>query len=407
MHRRALNRQSYLLLLVCAQRLRRFLKDPFPRHPQRARVLVYALFAIILIAVTAQRANPLHYHPTFPIFRASFWHLVNAQNLYAGYGLGDRFKYSPTAALLFAPVAIPAFAQGLLIWNFVNVWALIYALDQLLPRRAATLALLLLLPEIHGAMQRSQSNSLVASLIILSFVAIEQERQLKGYLAIALGTAIKLFPLVALSFALFHPRRLRAALIFVACAIGVLLLPLLVTSPAALIAQYHWWYAIESSDTHAHGISVMGLLRHAFATDWPNLPVQLVGLLVLLAPLVRVQQWEHPRFRLDFLASLLVFVVLFNHQAERPSYLIAAAGVVIWFVASPRHPWRFALVLLSLAGINALGFLPAWGLIQFELWAFNARAPGLERSLHRKGKREEMHAMSPPGHGIAAAATVS
>ncbi len=348
---------------------RAFLKDPLGPHGERVRSVVYVVLGIVLLSVTAQRSLfPHHTHPTFPIFRAAFWHLLYGQNLYAGYGLGDRFKYSPTTALLFAPFAMPPFALGLLLWNTVNLAALIYALDRLCSRNDATIALVLLIPEIHGSMQRSQSNALVAALIVLAFVSLERGKQVNGYLSIALGAAIKLFPLAALSFALFHPRRLRAALIFACCALTMLLLPLLVTSAAALKAQYGWWFAIESGDSLARGMSVMGLAHRIFPGAWPNWPVQLAGVLILLAPLVQARRWNDPGFRTSYLASLLVFVVLFNHQAERPSYVIACTGVVIWFVSSSREPWRLALVLLSLTGINAIGYLPVWLAMQVDLF---------------------------------------
>lgn len=348
---------------------RAFLRDPLGPHGDRVRAATYVVLAVVLLSVTAQRSLfPHHTHPTFPIFRASFWHLLYSQNLYAGYGLGDRFKYSPTMALLFAPFAIPPFALGLLMWNSLNLVALIYALDRLLPRSDATIALVLLIPEIHGAMQRSQSNSLVAALIVLAFVSLEHEQQVKGYLAIALGAVIKLFPLAALSFALFHPKRLRAAVIFAACLLAMLALPLLVTSAAALKAQYGWWVAIESGDSYARGDSVMGLVHNVFKVSWPNWPIQLAGLVVLLVPLLQVKRWKDANFRMRYLASLLVFVVLFNHQAERPSFVIACTGVAIWFVTSSREPWRLALVLLSLTGLNALGYLPVWIAMQVDLF---------------------------------------
>lgn len=357
---------------------RAFLKDPLGPHGDRVRTVVHVVLGIVLLSVTAQRSLfPHHTHPTFPIFRASFWHLLNGENLYAGYGLGDRFKYSPTMALLFAPFAIPPFPVGLLLWNALNVAALVYALDRLLSRSDATIALVLLIPEIHGAMQRSQSNSLVAALIIFAFVSLEHEQQVRGYLSIAFGVVIKLFPLAALSFAIFHPRRLRAALIFTVCLLALLLLPLLVTSAAALKAQYGWWHAIESGDSFARGSSVMGLVHSVFKVNWPNWPMQLAGTIVLLLPLLRIDRWKDAQFRLGFLASLLVFVVLFNHQAERPSYVIACTGVAIWFVISSREPWQLALVLLSLTGLNAIGYLPVWVAMQIDLSRATAREEAL------------------------------
>ena len=87
----------------------------------------------------------------------------------------------------------------------------------------------------------------------------------------------------------------------------------------------------------------------------------------LLLPLLHRERWADAHFRRGYLASLLVFVVIFNHQAERPSFVIAAAGVAIWFVQSPRDALRLALVLLSLTGLRAWGYLPVWAVMQGEL----------------------------------------
>ena len=62
---------------------------------------------------------------------------------------------------------------------------------------------------------------------------------------------MKLFPLAALTFALFHRKRRRFALVVMVVAAAALLLPLLLTSPARLAQQYRWWYALELRDATA------------------------------------------------------------------------------------------------------------------------------------------------------------
>jgi cell division protein FtsW (lipid II flippase) len=70
--------------------------------------------------------------------------------------------------------------------------------------------------------------------------------------------------------------------------------------------------------------------------------------LVLLAPLaLRRDRWDDDRFRLLYLCSVLLYVVLFNHQAERASYVIAFAGAAMWFAAEPRARWRTALFVVA------------------------------------------------------------
>jgi hypothetical protein len=336
-------------------------------YPISARSLLYVAIALMVLALTAQRSFFPHDHWTFWIFRASFWHLIHQQDLYARYGRHDLFKYSPSAALLFAPFAFPSFAVGLLLWNALNAAALVFAINRLSKGRDATLMLLLVVPELFVSLQASQCNALIAAFIVLAFVDLERGQQLRGYLSIALGFAIKLFPAAALSFAIFHPRRLRGAVVFGMCAVALFLLPLTVTSPSMLVAQYGWWHQIEGTDALLRGASVMRILQQALGVSWPNWPVQLAGVIVLLLPLLHRDRWADERFHRAYLASLLVFVVIFNHQAERPSFIIAATGVAIWFADSPRDRYRLGLVLLSLTGLGALGYLPIWLLMQLEL----------------------------------------
>lgn len=340
-------------------------------HRRESRSLPITLLYIgtctMVIALTVQRSFLPHRFWTFWIFRSSFWHLLHQQNLYARYGSHDLFKYSPTAALLFAPFAIPSHAVGMLLWNAFNVGALIAAFRRLLPNRLAALALLLVLSELFIATQASQSNALIAALILLAFDALEHDRAFPAFLAIAVGTAFKLFPIAALSLAIFYPLRRRGVVMFAFCAAALFLLPLTITSPSMLVAQYGWWAHIEKSDALLRGASVMRVLHDVFRVTWPNWPVQLAGIVVLLAPLLRRSCWSDPHFRRTYLASLLVFMVIFNHQAERPSFIIAATGVAMWFIWSPRDHLRLSLVLVSLLGLNAWGYIPVWLVMQAEL----------------------------------------
>jgi len=281
----------------------------------------------------------------FEIFRASSHHLVNGQDLYAQYPTEqDRFKYSPSFALLFAPLAWIPWPLALFLWSTLNALALFVALERLLPPRAAMLAIGCMLLELLRAMQNAQSNALVAALIILAFLAVERARAGRAGLCVALGVCIKIFPLAALTFAIPVRRAVRTGLAAVAAGVGVLLLPLLVTSPARLVAQYHSWRAIEATDAQQRWFSVMELLHEWTGATIPNWPVQLAGVFLLVLPLaVRRDRWADVRFRVGYLCSVLLFVALFNHQAERASYVIAFTGATIWFAGSVRTRWRSAL----------------------------------------------------------------
>jgi hypothetical protein len=129
-------------------------------------------------------------------------------------------------------------------------------------------------------------------------------------------------------------------------------------SPAALAAQYGSWRGVEASDAHQRWFSVMELLHRLTGAGWPNWPLQLLGTVALLAPLaIRRDRWDEARFRLSYLCSVLLYVVLFNHQAERASYLIAFTGATIWFVSEPRTRARTALYALAALTIPVMSTL--------------------------------------------------
>jgi hypothetical protein len=292
---------------------------------------------------------------------------------------------------MFAPFAWLPWPLALFLWNALGAMVLFVAVERLLPARAALLALSFMLLEVLRVMQNAQSNTLVAGLIVTAFVALERGRVWRAAAAIAVGASIKIFPLAALAFSLPRRRAITAGVATAVIAIGLQLAPLLVTRPATLLMQYRSWLAVETGDTPERWFSAMELVHRLVGGDWPNWVVQLTGTLVLVAPLLlRRDRWDSPRFRLLYLCSTLLFVVLFNHQAERAAYLFAFTSLCIWFVSEPRVPWRTALFGVAVVTMPlmstllpvpaalktptamvwrlALPSMLAWLIIQFQLW---------------------------------------
>jgi hypothetical protein len=296
----------------------------------------------------------------FEIFRAASRHLLTGQNLYAEYPAEhtDRFKYSPTFALLFAPLAWIPWPVALFLWSALNAVLLFVAVERVLPPRGAMLAVGLLILEVLRGMQNAQSNALVAALIVLAFAWMERHRRWSTAFAVALGACVKIFPLAALTFAIPRRRALPTGLAAGIVGAALLVLPLVLLSPAALTAQYASWSGVEASDAQQRWFSAMELVHRATGVVWPNWPLQLLGTIALLAPLtLRRERWDEARFRLLYLCSVLLYVVLFNHQAERASYLIAFTGATIWFAAEPRARWRTALYGLAALTIPIMSTL--------------------------------------------------
>ena len=371
-----------------------------------------ALWLAAIVAATVQQ-GVARQNNNFLIFRAASLHLVHGQDLYAAYPAlhFDFYKYSPSFALLFLPFALLPFLVSMLAWNALNAGTLYVALGTVLSRRAALAARAIVFLDMLGSLQNVQSNALVTALIILAFAGYERRHALTASGAVAFGTAFMIFPLAGASFAVFHPRKLRVAFALAATITGLVLLPLLVTPAATLAAQYRSWHAIESVDAMERGFTVMQALELLLHQGWPNWPAQLLGVLLLVAPvLVRRERWGQWGFRRLYLCSVLVFSVIFNHQSESPTFVIGVAGVAVWFASlTTRSRWAwatmgFVVVCTILASseamphaiqralfdryhFKAVPLIVVWAVLQVQLWKPRGVIPGGSRTAATAGGR--------------------
>ena len=376
--------------------LRNFVRRPLAPLPDRVRVAwtrwgsaaVITIWTLMVVIATVQRGVLSQEHTTWPIFRQSYSHLLAGVDLYRYYpseqgaGAADLFKYSPTWALLYGAFSPLPFALGLLLWNLLNATVLFAAVRALLPKPQATLALLFMSPWLLHAVQSSSSNALVAGLVVMAYLNMERRNLWGAAFGIAAGTLIKIFPVAAISFALFRPGKLRFALALTVMFVALIALPLAVVTPDSLLFQYANWQRMVTLDENdlVFGRSVLELIRTLSGTEMPNWPAQLVGsALLLVPPLLRRDRWNDAEYRMRFLCSLLVFAVIFNHQAEHQSYIIAATGVALWFVTAERRElWRVAILAGCLIGYEAVPYTIAWVAMMVELLA---AAPAMEWNL--------------------------
>ncbi len=375
-----------------------------PRTHVRWMWLMIALHMLVPTLATIQRLARGGKINNFLIFRSSYYHLISGADLYAAYPLEhwDFYKYSPTWALLFAPFAALPIPAGLLLWNLLNAASLAVVIGLLLPARAAAWALLIVFFEALGATQNAQSNGLAAALMIGAFIAAEHSRFAVGGWAIAAGTSIKLFPISAGIFGLLSPERVKHVVWCVITGVTLLALPLFVTPLDTLIAQYRSWGAIGARDTLSFGqMWIGGIVETYRGALIPHAPIQAFGLVwVLGSSWYAARAWHEPVVRRLVLATVLGFATIFNHKGESPTYVIAFAGIGVWWSVLPRARWRDALVLLafvvgSLGGtelmsrayrttyhqgwqLKALTTTLAWIGLQWDLWRYVRRA-----SVHR------------------------
>lgn len=351
-------------------------------HTKSLSIVFFAYVLISLIAATqGLLAGPKIYVPggrpyidynNFRIFKFSFYHLVQGRDIYQLFPNDhwDLYKYSPAFALCFGLLSWMPDVIGLVLWNLINAFCL-FAGIRLLPGltdEKKSWILLFCLLEMLLSIQNTQSNGLMAGLVVLAFALAERRQYVLSTLAIVFSFYIKIYGALAFVFYLFYPGKLRLMGWSVFWMVFFAILPLAVVSGAQLVFLYKSWLHLLLNDRSASvGLSVMGLLETWFRLDISKNAVALAGVVLFLLPLMHMRpkraggpsakgQTLAPNgklvsqdltFRLLYLASALIWMVIFNHKAESPTYIIVTSGIGIWYFS--QRPGTLNLVLLILS----------------------------------------------------------
>jgi hypothetical protein len=291
-----------------------------------------------------------HYN-NYVIFKQSFFHLIEQKDLYQLYPAEhwDLYKYSPSFAVLMAPMSLLPDSLGLFIWNSLNVLVLFFALWKLPKQNDKTRLYMLgfILLELITSTQNSQSNALIAGLLIFALIFLERNQILLAALFIVLTVFIKLFGLVALALFLLYPNKLKSALYTLGWTLLIAILPLAFISIDQLFFLYKsWLHLLQTDHGISTGISVAGWLSTWFGVE-AKTGVVLLGVILFCLPLLNYKAFKEWDFKLLFLSSILIWVIIFNHRAESATYVIAVSGVALWFFTQKRNPANVVLVLLA------------------------------------------------------------
>lgn len=312
----------------------------------RPRIAGGIVLAVLLVATLQKYLLGAEQMNNLLIFRASAWHLLSNVNLYAP-SLADHadlFKYSPTFALFMFPLAVLPLVWSAVAWNMLNgvvfVYS-VYAMARLLHRTntdwqgAFTVMLWICAVELLTAVQNFQSNALMAGLALCTLAALERGKTVQAALFLALSFHIKIYGAALIVLMLLYPHKTRFTLAFVGSVVALTAAPLLVVAPEHLVWQYQNWRILLQSDHAAsYGLSVMSVLSPFLPSALAVSAVQGISLLVQCAPVIVFAL--RPRLatvsiRLLCGASMLLWMVIFNHKAESPTFIIAVSGVALWY----------------------------------------------------------------------------
>ena len=350
-------------LIQC--KCRAFLAKPF-FHDKRTLLWLWTLLPIIATVFKLHRNN------NYLIFRGVFWHTVNQTSLYGAYSneYFDVNHYGPLFALVVAPFAVMPVWLGMLFWNVVLSLCLYVAISRSQLKYKQQIFIYWFCAEtLLTSLFMQQFNIAIAAIIIASYFLIERERDFWAAFLIVLGTFVKLYGVVGLAFFFFSKHKGRFVLSLLLWAVVLFVAPMLISNADYVIGQYHEWYVTllekngENLQSIAQNISLLGMVRRItgnllYSDLWLIAP----ALVLFFIPYFRFSQYRNAMFRQTYLASVLLFVVLFSTGSESSSYIIAISGACIWYLSAPwqRNRWDvvFMVLVLMISGFGSSDLYP-------------------------------------------------
>ena len=350
-------------LIQC--KCRAFLAKPF-FHDKRTLLWLWTLLPIIATVFKLHRNN------NYLIFRGVFWHTVNQTSLYGAYSneYFDVNHYGPLFALVVAPFAVMPVWLGMLFWNVALSLCLYVAISRSQLKYKQQIFIYWFCAEtLLTSLFMQQFNIAIAAIIIASYFLIERERDFWAAFLIVLGTFVKLYGVVGLAFFFFSKHKGRFVLSLLLWAVVLFVAPMLISNADYVIGQYHEWYVTllekngENLQSIAQNISLLGMVRRItgnllYSDLWLIAP----ALVLFFIPYFRFSQYRNAMFRQTYLASVLLFVVLFSTGSESSSYIIAISGACIWYLSAPwqRNRWDiiFMVLVLMISGFGSSDLYP-------------------------------------------------
>ncbi len=316
----------------------------------------YVIIAVI-IGVQHFMGGPQKYN-NFVIFRAAFPHLLEGRNLYLEYPgeYVDLFLYFPAFTVLFLPFSLLPVLPSLVLWLIFCALVLLVSVRSLpVGKDQKTFISWFILIELVTSLHSQQTNPLIAACGLATFAMLEKRKTGWAALFPVLAFCIKGYGGIFAILFLYYPQKWKFIGYSVAWFLGAALLPLPFTGVSGLLQVYRDWLHCLASDHGINiGLSIMGLV-HVWVSALSESAVTLIQLGGLALLTVTLFLRRHagsgsPGERMAILAYLLLWVIMYNHAAESPTYIIPVTGVAIFYIVY-RHalyPWPAILAWVTL-----------------------------------------------------------
>ena len=333
------------------------MKDKFLKFISNPKYIfgIYLLVAV-LSAIAKLNGGPLKYN-NYLIFTNVFYNTLHENNIYLHYPdiHFDSNHYGVFFSILIAPFAMLPDWLGMPLWNVANTLVFLFAIHKLpFSNQKKAFFAWLCLQEFITAAVSLQFNVALAGLLMLSAIYIYERKETQSAFFIMIGFFVKLYGVAGLSAFFFVKNKIKFIGALIAFGILFIVLPMLLSSPHFGIQSYADWFQSLSEKNVSNQVlgnrqdfSLMGIVRRVLGdASISNLTFLIPGMAVFALPYLRIKQYQNLPFQLLILSSTLLFIVLFSSGSESPTYIIAVAGVMIWFlIQKEKTPYVIGLLI--------------------------------------------------------------
>ena len=284
-----------------------------------------------------------------------FWAGINPYTLEYVEAHSIWFLYTPVFTTIYAPVFLLPEWLGPYVWNVFNYVMLCVAI-RLLPKPLApfrTRIFLFMLLLILQSAFCFQYNMVVCYIFLFAFILMERGKPLWATLLIMISATTKYYGAIELGLLMCYPKFWRNIGYALMWGVVLLLLPMINTAFDNVFALYR--SMCDSYESHRSAVDYSGLFFARGLKPWllPNLRVVQMGVLLVISALFfwRYKRWHDFRFRVETLAVMMGYIILFSDSPETHTYMITLTGYQMAFWLQPERT-KFDWVLYWLLFVN-------------------------------------------------------
>ena len=301
--------------------------------------MVIVLVATTLEVVRGRNTNYFDYQDSTRMF----WEGLSPYNLEYAQAHSIYFLYSPVFSVIFAPIFFLPWWLGPYVWNICNYSLFSFAIKSLPSQldRYKHWIFLFLFSVLLQTIFCYQHNIIVSYIYIFAFILLERNKPFWAVLLIMVSATTKVYGAAELAILLCYPKFWRNVGYAVLCGALLLMLPVINTAFDNVFVLYQEMFDMISS--HHSDSDFIGILfaRGLKPLLLPNYRLVQVVVIAVLGVLFfwRHKRWKEFRFRVQALAVLTGFMILFSDCPETHTYIIAFPFYAMAFWLQPRRTW--------------------------------------------------------------------